>query len=118
MLYIYAYTLSLLCGRVCHSNTDDHYMDEISTMHIVVKHLSSKQAQNCFVNHLFEQSCHLHLLCHDITVTSWNEFTYKLVLPALLLQVTHTLDTHTHSVNVPVLVVPPPTHTSLTVLLG
>jgi len=25
-------------------------MDEISTMHIVVEHLSSKQAQNCFMN--------------------------------------------------------------------
>ena len=51
MLYIYIYTLSLLCGRVYHSNTDHHYMDEVSNMYTVVEQPSSKQAPNhdsCF----------------------------------------------------------------------
>ena len=105
MLYIYVYTLSLLCGRVYHSNTDHHYMDEISNMHTVVEQPSSKQAQGMIVvlmmSQTSDQSCHLHLLCHDITVTSWNEVTCELFLQvATVATCTPLMYTHTHSVNV------------------
>ena len=93
MLYIYVYTFSLLCGRVYHSNTDHHYMDEVSNMHTVVEQPSSKQAQGMIVvlmmSQTSDQSCHLHLLCHDITVTSWNEVICELFLQVLLQQHAH-----------------------------